>query len=116
MATLQDRFSSAQDNSFFPRVRVALAITAAQIAAEDPETPNHENRVAYARDVFRHPDEHVGYWMFALQGSPNFGTGTEDPADNDPNGEGDSSLLWTIASMWDSYAAMPELPPPPPPG
>lgn len=110
MATLHDRFDAARDDTFFPRVRVALAITAAQIAAEDPETANHDNRVAYARDVFRNPDTHVGYWMFALQGSPNFGTGVDDPADNDPNGEGDSSLLWTIASMWDSYAEMPTPP------
>lgn len=114
MATLQDRFDAAQDQTFFPRVRVALAITAAQVASEDPNTANHENRVAYARQVFTDPDKHVGYWMFAITGSPNFGTGTDDPADNDPNGEGDSSLLWTIASMWDGYAsAGPDLPPPP---
>lgn len=108
MPSLRERFEAAQDQSYFPRVRQALAITAAQVANEDPNTDNHDNRVRYAREVYRNPDLHIGYWMFGLTGAPTFGTGTDDPADDSV--EGDNALLWTMSSLWNGYAGTGEEP------
>lgn len=112
MPTLHERFDAAQVQSFFPRIRAALAVVASQVVAEDPETPNHTNRLGYARDVYRNPDAHIAYWMFGVTGGSTFGTGTDDPAED--SAEGDTALIDCMTALWDGYAGTGEPPPSPP--
>lgn len=49
----------AQDHHFRTRVKSAMAAIAWQVINEDPSTPNHANREAYANQVLRQTDSEV---------------------------------------------------------
>jgi len=49
----------AADPHFRQRIRASLSSVAWEVLAEDPATPNHANRIAYAHQVTRQLDSEV---------------------------------------------------------
>ena len=75
MATYQQIRDMAVNQDIVGRLAVALVDAAIQIYAEDDTTPNHANRVAYAKSVASSPMSYAErmIWAVALMA-----TGTQD--------------------------------------
>lgn len=50
MATYQELFSIIDNRDLLNKLRVAVLVSADKIRSENPTTPNHANRLAWAKD------------------------------------------------------------------
>jgi hypothetical protein len=67
-ATLAEQYIASQDESFRAVVRIALGRTVLAVIAEDPETPNHADRMTLASKVMERLDWYVGQTSVVLAG------------------------------------------------
>lgn len=102
MATLTERADIAVQPAFIRRVRQAMIQAAADVAAEDPGTSNHTARVAFAKVATTYPSEWAKNFALGVANNSNIGTGTSDPADDSPDGDG--ALQFVLNSLWDAYS------------
>jgi hypothetical protein len=107
----------AADPNFQTRVRSALANVAWQVLEEDPATPNHDARYAYAKTVINNltsivANSIVGWIVqrpnvLAFETTYNFAAGAVVSA------TGDADLQSQLMSDWDILASGSAPPPPP---
>lgn len=56
MATYQELLSASENETLNKKIRVACWVAADIVRAESNATPNHANRMLWAREVFRNPN------------------------------------------------------------
>jgi len=56
MATYAELFTLSQSMALIQRLTVAVAVEAENIRGEDPATPYHDTRVAWAKVALQNPD------------------------------------------------------------
>lgn len=56
MASYLELYNLSLNQTMIQRMTVAVAIEAEEIRNEDPSTPNHANRVAWAKRALSNPD------------------------------------------------------------
>lgn len=98
---LKNVYKNATASPFVARVQTAIAVVAVEVVAEDPNTPNHEARVVFARGELRTANSDATArnmaWPLALH--PNYGQHTAaDPSTND------AALLAAVRGLWDGFA------------
>lgn len=95
---LIDEFNSAQDATLRSKVQAsAVNFCIAIIESEATNTPNHENRITFARNVVLNPDTfapQLTLGVTTLLGTVNPST----PTDTDINN--------SIAAIWNMYAGL----------
>lgn len=92
---LLDQAQTARNSIFTWRVTQALVKACIAVAAEDPATPNHANRIEYSKEVLNDP-ERAGQ-VVAM------GVVTNTSIDASSL---DSDIEWTVNSMFDAYAGV----------
>ena len=102
----------AADPHFRNRTRSALSTVAWQVENEDVATPNHANRISYARQVIRSLDSEVSVLLPSFVFRPNvlnFETSYvfafDTQAGQVVSAAGDADLMSQIATDWDNLAA-----------
>lgn len=83
----------AVNSSFVEQVKIGIVKAAIAISAESDQTPNHANRVAYARAVLANP---TGY-----ASNMAFGIATNDDVQAAAS---DTNVYNAIAGQWNAYA------------
>lgn len=96
MATLKEQFDLTQDKKFSKRAQQAAVVVAFEVLSEDPETPDHITRAAYAQSVLSEPTAHEIRMAAAL---------VTDPATFEANSgrvtdEADDVLLDRLREVW----------------
>lgn len=104
--TLLERAELAEDADLRRRLRQALAMVAATVAAEPaPEDPEqvgrHQARLSLAVQVSRDPNSWVKSFAVGVANNPNVGQPEDDPTAN--TADGDDALLWVVTSLWDTF-------------
>jgi len=92
--TYGDRWGYALKHEVIIQVQQAGVKAAIAIAAEDSETANHANRVAYALLVLRNPE----HWARVMA----FGVVSQLKAAN----PSDATVDGQVAAIWNAYAGV----------
>ncbi len=66
MATYLELHNTQSNNELTRRVRTACVIAADTIRAEDGGTTNHANRMLWAANAFRSPEDEAGRMLWAV--------------------------------------------------
>ena len=66
MATYRELFDAAEDNVLLDRIKVAIIIAADIVLNEVDTTPNHTNRVIWARTAFIDPGDQAKPFLYAV--------------------------------------------------
>jgi len=107
----------AADPNFQTRVRSALANVAWQVLLEDPYTPNHLPRYAYAKQVINNVQasaQQIVGWLVERPNVLNFETSYNFQAGAVITAAGDPDLESQLLTDWNYLSGGSE--PPPPPG
>lgn len=100
MAT-KDIITAASDAVFYTRVAFIALKAAQNVANESPETPNHENRVAYAGRVLSGSDKALLLALHIAASNPTIAAALEvDGGDAVPDGD----IEYAMGEIWDSRA------------
>jgi hypothetical protein len=91
--TAAEQYDLSHDTLFMRRVQMIAQKTAIAVAAEDPATASHAQRVAFGNKVLMNPS---GYAELIAQGV------TTNSAINASST--DSDIEFTINSQWNAYA------------
>ena len=99
-----NHIAAARDDTFAGRVTMLALKTAQNVASEDPATPDHAARVAYAERIFRGADQtkllsaHIVSANATIQA-----TIDEDPTQYGANVP-DGDIEFALASIWTARA------------
>lgn len=96
MATLASRHALALDPTFYKRVIQACVKSAVDVVNEDPITPNHANRTAYADLVLRDPERQGQSAAFVVVGNDVVADAGTAATDND--------IIFTVNTFWDQLS------------
>ncbi len=98
----------ADDRNFLVRVRGAMLVIALQILAEDPETPNHLERVTLANAVLSGdtPTSKFSPFLVMRPNVLNFETSYDFASAAIVTASGDADLQSQINSDWNALAAL----------
>lgn len=66
MATYSELLILASNEALFNKVRVACWVAADTVRAEPDTTPNHANRIKWAKSVFENPDKVAQDMVYAV--------------------------------------------------
>lgn len=100
MATYLDRAALAKHEGFRDRVRIAMLITAVNVAAEAPSGDQRKDdlRAALATNVLADPVAYTERFSWAAVTNPT----VADGGLNSPDGD----LEFVMASLWDGIAGV----------
>lgn len=91
--TASEQYDLSHDAIFLRRVQMIIQKSAIAVAAEDPATANHVQRLAYGNKVLMNPG---GYAELMAQGvSTNAAISSASS---------DSDIEFTVNSQWNAYA------------
>lgn len=93
--------AAASAPTFYTRVAFVALKTAQNVAAEDPGTANHENRVAYANRVFRGEE---GALLLALHVASANGTVAAALESGGGDAVPDADIEFVLSTIWDARA------------
>lgn len=91
--TAAEQYDLSHDTLFLRRVQMIIQKSAIAIAAEDPATANHAQRVAFGNKVLMNPS---GYAELMAQGVTTNAAITISSTDSD--------IEFTVNSEWNAYA------------
>jgi hypothetical protein len=100
MATA-DIIEEASKPTFYTRVSFIALKVAQNVAAEDPATPNHTNRIAYAGRVLAGADQALLLSMHIAASNPTIAS-TLETSGGDAVPDGD--IEFAMATIWDARA------------
>ena len=103
--TLTARAETAEDPTFLRRVRQAIVNAAIDVAAEAPNTTNHDARRVLASQILANPVGWAAAYAVGVAQNPNIGTGNSDPSDDTPDGDG--AMQYVVNSLFDAYTQEP---------
>ena len=101
MAT-RDIIAAASDPVFYTRVAFLALKVAQQVAAEDPATPDHANRIHYAGLVLTGQDKAL---LLALHLVASNATVSQNIEANGGDAVPDGDIEFVLASIWGARAA-----------
>jgi hypothetical protein len=99
----------AADATFQGRVRAALATVAWQVLNEDPATPNHANRLTYARNVITNLTfgaQTASPWLVERPNLRAFETSYDFESGTVVTAAADADIESQIATDWDVLAGV----------
>jgi len=71
MATYDELYDLAEGNALIDRITSAIAIAADKVVNEDPITPNHANRLIWAKQAFQTPKSFAKPFWYAMLAANN---------------------------------------------
>lgn len=92
---LIDQYNLATDASFIKRCGVAMILAANQVAAEDPSTAAHHERVVWATMVLRDPENWAKRVAFGVASNPAITSGSTD-----------SDIQFTVNAQWNAFSGV----------
>lgn len=99
-----DLITAASDDTFSGRVMMISFKVAQNVASEDPATPDHAERVAYAQMVIRGEEKPKLLAAHAISSNATIAATIEaDPAQKGANVP-DSDIEFALASIWTARA------------
>jgi hypothetical protein len=99
----------ANDLAFQGRVRSALAVVAFQVVEEDPATPNHDKRVAYARVTINNltfTAQSIAPWIVERTNVMGADTTYDFPSGTVVSAATDAALESQLMTDWDFLAGV----------
>lgn len=66
MATYAELLTASENEALRQKIRVAVVIAAETVRTESAATTNHALRLAWAKDVYQNPDNHVRQMIWAV--------------------------------------------------
>lgn len=100
MAT-RDIIAAASDPTYYTRVAFIALKSAQNVAAEDPATPNHANRVAYAGRVLTGDDKAL---LLALHIAASNATIASTLESGGGDAVPDGDIEYAMGQIWDARA------------
>jgi hypothetical protein len=99
-----DQIAAASNDTFAGRVMMIMFKVAQNVASEDPTTPDHAERIAYAALVIRGDEKPKLVAAHCISSNPTIGAAIDgDPAalgSNVPDGD----IEFALASIWTARA------------
>ncbi|WP_046869348.1 hypothetical protein [Microvirga massiliensis] len=100
MAT-RDIIAAASQPTFYTRVSFLALKTAQNVASEDPSTPNHANRLAYANRVLRGEDKALLLALHIAAANNVIAGGLEEVGES---AIPDADIEFVLSTIWDARA------------
>lgn len=99
MSDIDKLVDKAAEPSFYTRVLFLSLMIAQDVAAEDPETPDHEVRLNYANLIFRGEESANLLAAHVIAANP-----TIQQAITNNNEPSDADIQFVLSSIWTSRA------------
>ena len=93
MADFNGQWDLAQNPEFQRRVQQAAVKSAIAVSAEDAQTANHAERVAWGNQILRSPEGYGKTIAYGVLTNALIGMASSD-----------SDIEFTVNSMWNAYA------------
>lgn len=98
MATYEELFAIFGNSELRNKVAVAASIVADDVINEDPGTPNHTNRLLFAKLVLQNPLSRAEALTIAVVAANDTLTTAQIL------GAADSAIKTNVAAVWDTFA------------
>ncbi len=96
-----DVITAIHDPAFYNRVGFIALKVAQQVAAEDPATANHVNRVNYSNRIFTGSESDVLLAEHVVASNPTIAAALESGG---PDAVPDGDIEFALATIWDARA------------
>lgn len=97
-----DLISAASNDTFSGRVMMIQFKVAQQVAAEDPATANHVERINYAAMVLRGEEKPKLVSTHVISSNPSISATIEEDPDAQGANVPDGDIEFALATIWDS--------------
>lgn len=99
-----DLIVTARDDEFAARVMMISHKVAQQVAAEDPGTANHAERIDYSQRIFRGTDNPKSIAAHVIASNPTISAAIESNPPAYGSNVPDGDIEFALASIWTARA------------
>ncbi len=104
MATRIQQIEILSNSAFQNQVAGSLLAAALNVLNEAAGTPNHANRVLWAKQILQQPQGQAGFMLTSLLGNPTIQSEAGNAAGLSGTPFSDSDIDYVVASLFDQFA------------